>query len=190
MTCEYALIAEPNASRRSFWASNLAQEGLACVATTDGEETIEVLCTSGPPVLLLVELALPIMDGFRVIDRLRRVVMPEECPVIVVSAFRELREEALLLRDRLGISLILTPQVPAEKVRQAVRGLIPGQENVPGAQPAAAVPITVGPQGAPPRARWRGPQAMRRVADRQPPSSRGGNGRRHSDPPPPPSSVC
>src|SRR5512143_3698262 len=103
MTCAYALIAEPNSSRRSFWASNLAQEGLACVATTDGEETIEVLCTAGPPVLLLVELALPIMDGFRVIDRLRRVVMPEECPVIVVSAFRELREEALLLRDRLGI---------------------------------------------------------------------------------------
>ena len=99
---KYALIAEPNALRRAHYTSLVAAEGLVPVAVADGIEAMGVLASSGVPELLLTELALPRVDGFQVIDRLRRAASPAESPVLVVSAYRELREDALLLQDRLG----------------------------------------------------------------------------------------
>jgi CheY-like chemotaxis protein len=136
---KYVLIAEPNVLRRAHYTSIVASEGLVPVAVADGVEAMAVLASSGVPELLLTELALPLVDGFQVIDRLRRAASPSQSPVLVVSAYRELREDALLLQSRLGIGAVVRATASTEALRQALRSLL-GAPEVTLVPPAPPLP--------------------------------------------------
>jgi CheY-like chemotaxis protein len=168
MTHAYALVVDPNPARRATWASNLVLEGLMPLSASDGAEALALLAAHGAPALLFTELALPFVDGFRVIDQLRRDAPPSDTPVVVVCAFRELREEATILRDRLGIGAILTPDVPEDLLRATVRALLARQDvdpmpiSMPPVSDARLVATTV----------MRAPQSSRfRATDLPPPDS-------------------
>jgi CheY-like chemotaxis protein len=142
------LIAEPNALRRAHYASLVATEGLVPKAVSDGAEAMDALDRSGVPELLVTELALPLVDGFQVIDRLRRAASASESPVLVISAFRELREDALLLRERLGIAAVVRATASTDAIRQVLRNVIARQEPVAAA--VAAANAAAAPANAPP----------------------------------------
>ena len=84
----------------------MAEElGLRPVRVEDGEQALVVLARWGTPSLSVVELSLPLVDGFGVLERLR--ASSPKPRVIAVSPFRTLRGFAAYSASRLGIDVVL-----------------------------------------------------------------------------------
>ena len=70
------------------------------MAVTHGEAALQVVTEQGTPALIITELALPKMDGFTLLARLRE--RHVDCPTLAISRFRELRNTAVQKRKELG----------------------------------------------------------------------------------------
>jgi DNA-binding response OmpR family regulator len=77
----------------------LAKEGWAVAEAADGRAAIGVLERS-KPALVLLDLIMPEMDGFEVLERMRREVAWRDIPVIVVTAKDLTRAEIEQLNGR------------------------------------------------------------------------------------------
>jgi CheY-like chemotaxis protein len=130
----YALIAETDPARSTFYGDLVRAEGLEPVATRDGLEALDALKRRGAPALIVTDLSLPRADGFALLREARRLSPQEPSPAIVISAFRELRGAADTLRDHLGIKAILSKPVDGDFLRDAVKRALAGaatQEILP-----------------------------------------------------------
>jgi len=90
------LIAEDSADNREMMGAFLQLQGYAVLGTEDGPQTVEV-ATKELPDLLLLDLALPHLDGFEVASRLRRLPRLRDTPIIMVSGYdpKKYRQKAL-----------------------------------------------------------------------------------------------
>src|SRR5919199_304028 len=86
----YALIADQDPARAAVYAALLREEGLVPVVTRDGPAAVAALSERGAPALMVVDLSLPIVDGFELIERVRRLAPPTKAPVLAVSDARAL----------------------------------------------------------------------------------------------------
>jgi DNA-binding response OmpR family regulator len=77
------LIAEEEGRIASFMEKGLRESGYATVVASRGPEAVLLAC-SGNFDLLILDLGLPGMDGFEVLDALRR--RGADLPVVVVTA--------------------------------------------------------------------------------------------------------
>lgn len=68
----YVLVADAHEDRAAFCRESVS--GLQCglLIARDGDQALRALERFGPPALLIVDLALPVKDGFEVIETLRR----------------------------------------------------------------------------------------------------------------------
>src|SRR5206468_2016444 len=97
------------------------EEGLFPVVARDGSIASSVLLERGMPDLLITELTLTHIDGFELIERVRRCTTPAtRVPIVAISADRALRERAAELRGRLGIGAILTRAASDESVKRVI----------------------------------------------------------------------
>jgi CheY-like chemotaxis protein len=142
----YGLIAEsdPNASR--LYAGIVRESGLGTMVVRDGTLALHAVVERGAPALFVVNLGLPGVDGFELIEGLRRTVPESRTQVLAVSADRVLRDRAGDVRHRLGIGAILSRAATDESVRRVIRRLV-------GADEAPLTPRT--PTEPPPAARAR-----------------------------------
>lgn len=124
MANSYALIADPDVVAAHVYLSSVREVGLGTAVVRDGTIALGTLLERGAPSLLICELALPGIDGFELIEGLRRSVPETRTPVIVVSADRDLRDRAADLRTRLGIGAILARAASEESVRRVIRRLL------------------------------------------------------------------
>lgn len=122
----YALIADPDTAQAQTYRHIALAEGFDVRQVRDGEAALALLRTQGPPALLITELSLPRADGFALLSALRELAPMETAPAVVVSAFRELRDEAMRQREALGISAMLAKTSPVESVRRAVKKALAG----------------------------------------------------------------
>ena len=76
-----------------FISSSLRLAGYNVLTTTSGEEALK-LAESEKPDIMLLDIMMPVMDGFEVLRRLRAV---SDLPVIAVSAHASAAEQALSL---------------------------------------------------------------------------------------------
>lgn len=120
----YALVTDPDETRAQVYASILRERALTPVIADDGEEAVGVIEQRGAPTLAIVELALPRLDGFAVIGRLRKQAPPSRSKVVAISGFRALRDAATGMRASLGIGAILAKAAGDESVRRVVRTLL------------------------------------------------------------------
>jgi CheY-like chemotaxis protein len=143
MTTNYALIADPDVVAAHVFLSAVRELGLGTVVVRDGTVALGTMLERGAPALLIAELALPGIDGFELIEGLRRSVSERRTPVIVVSADRDLRDRASDVRARLGIGAILARAASEDSVRRVIRRILSAAED----QPArAAAPRTTPPR--------------------------------------------
>ena len=105
------LVVDDDVKILRFIRSSLTLAGNVVITTTSGEEALELL-DSGKPDIMLLDIVMPVMDGFEVLRRVRAV---SELPVIASSAHVSAAEEAL----RLGANDFLAkPFIPDELVKR------------------------------------------------------------------------
>lgn len=87
MTERPILIVEDNADIRDTLREVLELEGHAVRTAENGEDGLRVITEIGPPCLVLLDLMMPVMDGWQFYERLRDQHDPAVAatPVIVLS---------------------------------------------------------------------------------------------------------
>ncbi len=84
-TQTHALVVEDDAASREMLCRILKKEGLSVVEAENGSVALERLATSRPSIILL-DLMMPVMDGFEFLSILRRKPDLAGIPVIVITA--------------------------------------------------------------------------------------------------------
>jgi CheY-like chemotaxis protein len=87
------LIVEDDANMRSLLRRLLQREGWTVAEAVDGHEALEKLHTLRPQ-LVLLDLIMPQINGFEVMDAMRRDEALRDIPVIVVTAMDITTEQA------------------------------------------------------------------------------------------------
>ncbi|MFL5813674.1 MAG: response regulator [Bdellovibrionia bacterium] len=84
------MVIEDDESIRQTIALALEIKGYQVISVSDGQEAIHILSKSERPCLILLDLMMPVLDGWAFLDELKK--MPREIaeiPIIVVSAFND-----------------------------------------------------------------------------------------------------
>jgi CheY-like chemotaxis protein len=80
MATKTILIVEDNAGTRDGLAALLARHGYATQTARDGGEALDILYRGPPPDLVLLDMLLPVQDGWRILPRLKNAI-----PVIIMT---------------------------------------------------------------------------------------------------------
>jgi CheY-like chemotaxis protein len=81
-----ALIAEDNSVNRELLRELLELRGYAVTEASDGEETMKQMGHTQPDILLL-DLNMPVLDGFGTVKRIRQDPRFASLPVVAVTAY-------------------------------------------------------------------------------------------------------
>ncbi|CAN5654500.1 N/A [soil metagenome] len=100
----------------------LELDGYDVLEASTGEDALEVLDRETPNALLL-DIRLPGLDGWGVLDRLKRDSRLEETPVIMVSAHATPSTSARALRE--GCRAYLTKPFDSEQLLGIVKSVVP-----------------------------------------------------------------
>jgi len=79
------LIVDDSATKRSLYKGMLETEGYEIIEATNGEEGMDK-AKNGSPDIIIADLAMPKMDGFKMIERIKKDEKGKFIPVICVSA--------------------------------------------------------------------------------------------------------
>jgi diguanylate cyclase (GGDEF)-like protein len=135
----YALIAISHHERAAALSQIVFETlSLETVVVRTGEDAVQEVARRGAPTLLLVDLALPHIDGFAVIRKLHDLPAGRDTRVIAVAAHESVRAAARERAGALGISWIL----PLDADRTA---LIPVLQTIHAREPdeASTAPTAV-----------------------------------------------
>ena len=90
----HAIMVEDATTVRMFYRSILEAAGFSVVEAMNGMEALERAAGGGPtPDLFLVDVNMPVMDGYTFLRRIRCDVALRDIPAIVISTMREKRDE-------------------------------------------------------------------------------------------------
>ncbi|HEY3367087.1 MAG TPA: response regulator [Symbiobacteriaceae bacterium] len=97
MDREYILLVEDDADQVELAMRALKRRHptATVVVKEDGEQAAAFLATSGPggpPTVVLLDLGLPIMNGFEVLSRIRSNLKTQYVPVVILSSSDEQRD--------------------------------------------------------------------------------------------------
>ncbi len=105
------LIVEDDADLREMMAQLLTLEGFQAETVANGRDALEYLRTSDLPDVILLDLMMPIMDGWEFRRRQRQDPALAKVPVVVLSALDAARaqdlEEAAFLKKPLDFDRLL-----------------------------------------------------------------------------------
>jgi CheY-like chemotaxis protein len=109
-TAQAVLIVDDDEIMRSSTAQILRLNGYRVSTAFDGQEALAQLRAAAPPCLILLDLNMPVMDGFTF--RVQQQLDPalSDIPVVLVSGAANLPEEAI----RLGVADFV--QKPADPI--------------------------------------------------------------------------
>jgi CheY-like chemotaxis protein len=88
------LLVEDHADLREVMAEALEVEGISTASVGNGAEALEYLNQQPPPKLILLDLTMPVMDGFKFREEQQKVIALKDIPVFVLSAETHLNEKA------------------------------------------------------------------------------------------------
>jgi two-component system chemotaxis response regulator CheY len=84
---DVVLIVDDDESIREALEMGLSLEHHASAVAADGREALSWLHAHGTPRLILLDLMMPVMDGWQVLDQLRKDERLARVPVVVITAF-------------------------------------------------------------------------------------------------------
>lgn len=121
------LIVDDDPSVRERLRATLLRQGWSVVEAANGQEAL-VKVMHGPPRAILLDLNMPVMDGFQFLHDLREKPGCADIPVIVFSA----RDISALDRKRLrDADRILTKTTSLKDVAAELRTLVPSDDVAP-----------------------------------------------------------
>ncbi|GAC1340825.1 MAG: hypothetical protein NVSMB23_11570 [Myxococcales bacterium] len=82
----YILVVDDDADFRSGIRIALEMKGYQVEESGNGQEALERL-TEKPPLLVLLDLQMPVMNGRELLQRLRSAPETKEIPVVIISGF-------------------------------------------------------------------------------------------------------
>jgi two-component system, cell cycle response regulator DivK len=90
------LVIEDNDQNLYLITFILEKSGFAVIAARNGQEGIDMACRE-IPALILLDIQLPLMDGYEVARRLRHIETVHDIPIIAVTSYAMVgdREKAL-----------------------------------------------------------------------------------------------
>jgi CheY-like chemotaxis protein len=83
------LVVDDNRLNRSTLALNLRQQGHTAVLAENGEQALKLM-RSQPFDLVLLDIVMPVMDGYQVLEHMRADLALRSLPVLVISAVDEM----------------------------------------------------------------------------------------------------
>jgi len=90
------IVADDNAPFRASFAEILTQRGFRVREAEDGEDLVRQ-ALDRPPWLLVIDVRMPLMDGFTACRRLRAHVLTRHVPIVFLSGWDDLSERAAAL---------------------------------------------------------------------------------------------
>ncbi len=99
--------------------------GYDVIVTRNGDEAKAMLRRRQLPVLVVANLSLPRLDGFALLAELRRLSGPIGPPVIVVSSSKELSGAAWNLKERLGVTELLSADAGETEAQDMLSRVLP-----------------------------------------------------------------
>ncbi len=126
------LVVDDNDVNRELYSRYLELEGYQVQAAGDGEEALERI-SEGDVDLVLLDVMMPGLDGFEVLERVRREHSPEDLPVIMATAKDQ--SEAVVKAFDLGANDYVTKpldlRVVAVRVQSQLRSKIVARAKPP-----------------------------------------------------------
>src|SRR5919204_2860656 len=92
------LVVEDDASIRGFVSEVLRDDGYEVSEASNGLEALEAL-SDGRPDLIVLDLMMPVMDGWTFVEECHRSRACDEVPIVVTSASHDLPRTAERLRS-------------------------------------------------------------------------------------------
>jgi len=118
------LVIDDDMDARRMYAEYLRAQGCVAFTAADGRSGIDKTNDLCPDVVVL-DLAMPRVDGWTVLKHIRESSWTEQIPVIVVTAVGESRDTAF----RMGCDAYLTKPCIPEILWQQVRAVLRWQES-------------------------------------------------------------
>ncbi|MGH7906905.1 MAG: response regulator, partial [Candidatus Binataceae bacterium] len=84
---DIVLVVEDDPDASEALCDLLRGEGYSTIAATDGQMALDYLQSGALPCMIILDLLMPIMDGWRFRERLRENPALDRIPVVVVTAF-------------------------------------------------------------------------------------------------------
>jgi CheY-like chemotaxis protein len=98
MSCNRVLIVEDEALARESFKMLLELEGFNVAAASNGRDALQVIEDGGQPCLILLDLMMPVMNGWEFLDAIQKGHAPVavNAPVVVISAAADVLDDPLL----------------------------------------------------------------------------------------------
>ena len=116
------LVVDDDDGIRDAVADALEVEGYVVVRARDGEEALSQV-RAGPPRVIVLDLMMPIMDGWTFVERCRADSLCTDIPIVVVSASHNLRVAASSLTAK-GVSAVIAKPFSLDVLIGAVDRLL------------------------------------------------------------------
>jgi CheY-like chemotaxis protein len=84
------LIIEDDESIRTMIASVLEIEGYSISAASNGKHAIDIISKGPTPDIILLDMMMPVMNGWDFLDFIRSNAATAKIPIVVVSAYSEI----------------------------------------------------------------------------------------------------
>lgn len=114
----YILVVDDDASHRALICDFLQETGYQTAEAPNGREALDWL-EQNQPAAVLLDLRMPVMSGWVLLDLLRKTPRTQELPIIIISAYGYEWEAELV-----GASGYISKPVDLEKVRQTVERIV------------------------------------------------------------------
>lgn len=79
------LLVEDNEMNRDMLSRRLERKGYSIAIAVDGQQAVE-MATADPPALILMDMSLPVLDGWEATRRIRADARTRHVPVIALTA--------------------------------------------------------------------------------------------------------
>lgn len=114
----YILVVDDDASHRALICDFLQEGGYQTAEAANGREALDWLEQNQPSAVLL-DLRMPVMSGWVLLEVLKKMPRTQELPIIIISAYGYEWEAELV-----GASGYVSKPVDLEKVRHTVERII------------------------------------------------------------------
>ena len=110
------LVVDDDMGIRGVLTQLLQDEGHRVASAANGQEALERLAAQRPPGVILLDLMMPVMNGWEVMNRRRDDERIASIPVIVISADGQVREKA----NAIGAVGYLTKPIDLDRLLDTV----------------------------------------------------------------------
>lgn len=132
------LVVDDDENHRTLVRRILVSAGFAVNEAKDGKEALAIV-REAPPRMILLDLLMPVMDGFEFIQCLRNGDDPE-IPVLLLTN-KDLCSEEKNYLTQSAVRTLAKQDFSPEKVRQLIMAMLEGPSPTPQAQPLDGSPV-------------------------------------------------